>query len=463
MKKLLLIILSLVTAIFFAGCSFITTPDPSADKKPGVVNPDDGGDDEEEGLVFTVKLVYNNASYYPTQKVVAQWIGEEGVYSAEFNVFGVAKITGLDGDYRVNLASAPAGYTYDPNNHYADNDNPNITIELLKLNIPPAYVGNGSLRKENGDGKKINEAIEFSELGTYRATLDTRESYAYFQYKPVMGGSYVLESWVDIVNNEVNPILERYNSNAGGTNYHMETSNEGGSASTFTKNFRMEINLTNAESNGNIWKFAIHADVRDATLYPVIVDFTIRYVSDYEDPTEPLITINAEGPFATAEWWAKNPTNGRSCKFVFEDTNNIMTIDHPLGKIMLNEEDGFYYFYNVQKGFVKPVYVVLGRDSPMIQTLEEGDPLGMRGTGFTDDMVLLNLKFGGMDYCGFMAKYKTYLNSDGLHPVNEELKLFLQRFAIEQWIFKDGDGTAEEMGFQSDDENMWLLACAYYR
>ena len=444
MKKFLLIILSLIIAVLFAGCSFVTTPDDSANGKPDNNLPDNV---EDEGTVFKVTLIYENAPFYPMETMRAQWTGEDGVYDAEFNVFGVAQITGLDGDYRVTLSNVPTGYTYDPNNHYADNYNTDITIEILKLN--PWGPGSGT---------NTLSAIEVRQLGTYRASLTERNQWIYFKYRPLAAGVYSIQSWVDIVANEVNPILERYNANSGGWSEWIRRSDSGGSASSFTKNFRMDISISAAEipsdegQDGNIWLFAIHADVANEVLYPVIIDFTIKFEDDYFFKENNYELVEANGPFADGEWWANHPITGNTFRYVFEDTDKAMSTSHPLGEIMLNAADGFYHFYNKETGtFGDILYVKLTQPNLFIDA----------ENGFVS--VQVSSRFEGKDYSEFLITYTNFCReADGIHPVNAELQKFLQLYAIGQQLFDDGDGYAENLGYNSSEDNMWLFAVGYF-
>ena len=60
--------------------------------------------------------------------------------------------------------------------------------------------------------------------------------------------------------------------------------------------------------------------------------------------------------------------------------------------------------------------------------------------------------------------YATIVNSDGAAPVTQELMEFLQKYAINQAMFMDGDGWAErtENPYQSTEDDQWLFACGYY-
>jgi len=67
-------------------------------------------------------------------------------------------------------------------------------------------------------------------------------------------------------------------------------------------------------------------------------------------------------------------------------------------------------------------------------------------------------------------EYADYItNEEGVYPVTEDLKIFLQKFSVSQRYFSDGNGWAEttaedEIGYRlySSEEDQWLFACCYY-
>lgn len=50
----------------------------------------------------------------------------------------------------------------------------------------------------------------------------------------------------------------------------------------------------------------------------------------------------------------------------------------------------------------------------------------------------------------------------GVYPVNEELKRFLQGYAVNASLFSDGSGVAEGKGLRAAEEDQWLFACGYF-
>ena len=61
--------------------------------------------------------------------------------------------------------------------------------------------------------------------------------------------------------------------------------------------------------------------------------------------------------------------------------------------------------------------------------------------------------------------YADYCNADGVTPVTQELQEFLQKYAVSQRLFMDGNGYAEtsvDPTYEATEEDQWLFACGYY-
>lgn len=517
MKRILFVILAVFVAVCFAGCGeYVYAPNrPSGDttqgggshggsqggnenddpnggsqggnqgNRPGSGNPDD---EEEEVRVFTVTLVKNGVIYTNTDGIEAQWVSRYGVYTAEF-VDGVATIEGLDGEYHVTLSQLPQEkgkeYTYDCNGYIANNNKRNIKIELLEI-----------LTANPG----LNGWIEVRELGTYRVTISGSNKEVLYYYFPQSEGWYSITSWVDTSENKVNPKVNIYNGNAfSGFKALSQTKDEGGTKSTYTKNFRFEVKI-NWDEVGNNQIFGVMAD--SAKGYPVTVDFTVKYEGEYirQDFGEP---IYANGPFL------KTKPNTGSFSYAYKDdrigNDSFGNAKYKLdgSKVKLKESGegaGFYHLYDEVKyasngGYGPMLFAMIGHDTELIWTYTlDIRPSRMDG-GFTANTTLgggvLSLISGGYDYAFMISNskdedgnqhigYVNYLNADGTHPVNEELKQFLQAFAMGQLLFDDGEGWAENselntirtdtgavqkpgICLQSSESDQWLFACGYYK
>ena len=177
----------------------------------------------------------------------------------------------------------------------------------------------------------------------------------------------------------------------------------------------------------------------------------------------------------------------------------------------LNEEDGYYHLYNEESGkYDGPIlYAKIRKENRFVPGHQPiGSPLpseiafiggysyvckkcenkfsatecpkcgeaavylGVMGIEDPGNDMLHSLTGGTEDYYSFIASYAAYVNqetnSEGVYPVDEELKEFLQKVAIYGSYFMDGNGivekSAELLGYRlySSEEDQWLFACCYY-
>lgn len=470
MKKIVMILLAcLMLVVFAAGCKGTYTPpitmNPGGGSGSGTENPGGGSETpgENEGVIFTVRLIVGGKNYTPDRKIYAQWTGENDNYTAEFNSAGIATSDKPDGEYRVTISNLPDTYTYNPNGIYVDNDNPTAIIELFPIT---ATRGLGS--------DKYNDRIDLRTVGTYRAVFNSGSQNIWYAFTPTRGGWYSIESWVDCEANEINPILYYYGT-ATFAETLKETCNTGGASSTFTKNFRFEIQLTSASVNTS-WVFLLRIDSVSGVRYPVNVDFTIKYEGNYEEPEIVYEEQVAKGPF-------ERLAEPGSWRYTYEDTPGRILQESRV-KLWKKADGGddFYHLYDkvvyaANDGYGPTLFAKIKRDTEVFADIWAGND------GFTNGELVSHggLRFQGengvyKDYTNFIYAYANYCNGAGAHPVTAELKQFLQEFAVSGRLFNDGDGTAESSGYtsesgawitgpmlNSDEASMWLFACGYYR
>ena len=417
----------------------IQTDDPYGDGE----NPSGGGGTtkpkpDDDRRVFTVTLYSEGRRFSPNVTFYAQWTSADKteIVNAPFNALGVAETDKLDGEYRVTLSGLPDDYTYDPNGIFVDNDHRDVNIELLPI-----------IQTKNNGTNYGKDCIEVTKLGTYNHVFTSASERAWYRYHPTAQGKYVIESWVDVSENEINPVMIHYYGNSSGyvnEDYPAGTYDDGGTSSTYSKNFRFELELSSAMV-GNVWYFQLYADCKGE--YPVKIAFTIKLVGDYSGTDDVYETVLPSGPFLNtrpAGIWTYN----------YRDNNKRLDSS----RFKLNT-DGFYYLYDEvayasNGGWGPMLFAKLNQDNEILTT--EGN------MGFTHP--LIRLKFDGKDYTAFMSTYVAFCNSDGAHPVTQELKDFLQHYASSQSLFADGERDAEIfLGLTAAEEDMWLFACGYYK
>lgn len=462
MKRFLSLILSFVLIALFAGCDGVYTPPISGTSDQSQSG---GGGDGETQTEFTVTLTLDREQFIPyymsenvpdSERLTCHWTGTGGTYSAAFDDEGVATVYGLDGEYQVTLSNFPStmsNITYDSNSYFADNDHTHVEIEMLHI-IPLTGAGT------------MYNAIPIRYEGVYRTVIKSADSPVFYEYFPQNAGSFSIESIVDITANDVNPSVDIYYGTTAFKNFYR-TLEDGGTSSTYTRNFKMYVDADRSEIGG-CWNFEVHADCRSGK-YPVTVDFVIRFESDYEIVYPEYERMVPKGPFLKAQ--------GRgNVRYVYYDTNYVLRDGDKRFKLYRQEDggDGFYHLYDEEKylatdGYGPLIYAKITQDCEVLVT-EDG--LGFTASKIYTEYDQLSVVAADGRYKAYKYfiknaltseadSYAEYCNADGAHPVNEELRQFLQDYATSQRYFMDGYGWAESM-LQSDEYNQWQFACFYY-
>ena len=358
----------------------------------------------------------------------------------------------------------PQNHTYDPNGYIANNGKRNIEIELLEI-----------IKPTKGSGSKSN-MYEIVNMGTYRVNITSATNEVWFYYYPNRSGWYSITSWVDTTKNTVNPRVTTYNGNIfSGFFVKDKTIDKGGSAGTYTKNFRFEVKY-NWDEIGNTQIFTVGAESSDKK-YPVTVDFTLKYEGEYirNDYGDPV--------FADSTLFYKGSKPSGTFNYIYKDNNNILD-----GKrVKLNPADNYYHIYDEKayasaNGFGPLLFAKLAKDTEIVETREvmSGKLIDM---GFNWNHLnggMISCVVDGNDYAYMISGgkddsevyhsgYADYCNSDGVHPVTEEIKNFLLGYASREWYFDDGEGWAEnielngKVALRSSEDDQWLFACGYYK
>ncbi len=477
LRRLSAIVAAALALLFCAGCGFFSPPTtpPELPDLPPEDNPDDPTtpDPSEQESAFTVRLVVDeDQPFFPSTPVYAQWKGVDGdSYTAQFNEIGVATCTdGLDGEYQVTISPVPSGYTYNCNGYTADNFHRAITVELLTI-LNPAKPDYG--RSDKGD---IIHFDVFSKLGTYRATFEEGTTDHWYQYSPDYAGELVVQSWVDISANEVNPKVIVYHGNGSGYINASSPDYEadgGGASSTYTKNFKLTFRLSQEEIQ-NVFYFRIFAETKGS--YPVTVDFTVERVGNYVLPGGNPEEMVAEGPFdlSNNRRTGVQSTPEGTWRYAYADTGRVLTTKDENGKPLygLWEEkdggDGYWHKLNADGSYGAVLRALIGAPSEVLDS------------GFMYQLV--PLRFNNKDYTNFIGRnmtsddpwdfdgipvsgdkyYSVHCDLNGAHPLTEELRIFLQEYAQGQSLFNDGNGSAEGIGLNAAEEDMWLFVVGYY-
>jgi hypothetical protein len=470
-KKLIVSLISLLLVFSLTACGTYKPPvDPDNPDDPGVtpgpVGPSGPG---ETRNTFTVTLMYNGMTFIPeSTDVKAQWTDGYNYYQQDFDSYGTASVTGLDGEYRVTLTEVPDGYGYDANAYTTSNDNKDIVIEIFKLS------------KVTGKGTQ-NNPYQMTSIGVYETSITGSNGYVYYKFAPKTEGEYSIESWMDVTANEYNPRVDVYNANAGGWMQLREEVDGGGASSGYTQNFLFKVQVSE-DMIGNIFIFAIKVESKNDD-YPVRVCFALKRDGHFEldhivsDMILPKEIDTALNYLNSAD--AKENEKGKVMYPVrYENGKRILDGD----SWGYNEDTGFYQKYNPASGKydgeilyaqITSNTVFLDRGLNTMQdagnkclTIANGTEnyhFFIEGSEMTNEDPRFNI------YKGLLG-YTDIVNKDGNVPVTQEVKDFLQKFAISQLYFRDGDGWCEVGGYtgsrewmtDSFENDQWLWACVYY-
>lgn len=449
---------------------------------PGGNNNNQTPPPSEEKVEFKVSLIYNKQTYKPkaNEQIQVVWSDDYTQYTETIAGDGFAKKE-LDGDFNVYLVSAPEGYSYNPNIYTANNDNPEVVIELYKLS-----------RISKGQGTALYKEYQMSTTGVYRTEIKKPLQKVYYEFQPNKAGYYVLETMVNVYEDSVNPKVDIYQ---GSFAFKPTTPTQAGLdtggvslKNGFTKNVKWVVKLAE-EQLGNVYTFVIYADSKSG-VYPINVDFSISYEGEHflDDIVSKLMVAEeirnykycsscanvmlelnapnactacgnprlstASSPIYTTVNYKFINSDGGTGSYYAGKTNGSGLLIGSAYKY--NEATGFWHVYNNQTGEFGPV--LCAKITQPCAYYEESLNL-IESHGNKN----LTVSKGTENYKIFIEQsYAAVCNSDGVCFVTNELKEFLQKFSISQRLFFDGNGFVESTGVYAAEDDQWLFACGYY-
>lgn len=503
LKILSAVLAVLLLAVCFAGCGEYTPPENTGGSTPGgppVVNPNPGGEENEDKDAFTVTLMlrtdkdetpFTISDFARITDLQAQWTedtdGVPEVYRANFDKNGVAKVSGLDGDFKVTLVltdNFKKQYCYDPNparperrdELLATNYKREVTVPLYKIQS----LGESGNMNIGGSNTAYNK---LTQTGAYSYTFKSRTDKHLFFYVPKLQGEYSFMTMMDVTADEINPKLDLHYGQPG---FYVNptpalTQDGGGAEGTYTKNVWLKYQVADGYV-GNGLIFNLYSESEKPEAYPLTVyfiferdgEYTIPKIESVEMPVTEDFTKTPSDPSGTLEFVSESDLFGNAGR----NSRHILNQKYVKYNNPSDGGDGYYYYVDPATGdFFKDengkvlaqyrLYAVINKTIPILRGMgRDGadaflsyvELVSMYRTVVGDDGTYKN-------YYNFIMGskgYSKYCNKDGAYPVNAELKQFLQDFAVSQRYFNDGNGHAEGMGVNSDEDSQWLFACAVY-
>lgn len=284
MKKRIIscILFLLVISMLLSSCSeFTPAVDPNGNNERPTQNeqPSESTPPAEDDGSYTVTLSYNGEQYIPTSdtEIYVQWNDGFSFHKALMED-GVAKVGNLDGDFQVTLSAVPEGFAYDPNAYIATTDNRHIEIKLHKV------------IETFGAGEELYKSISIDQMGVYKVDIDVDRrgnvKEIFYEFAPKEPGLYSVESWVDTTENQINPTANFYGENSAFKQL-VEVCDGGGMESTYTKNFKLEVDISDSEFSKDgggqvIFSFGITATSKKGE-YPISVYFAVKLDGEMPD------------------------------------------------------------------------------------------------------------------------------------------------------------------------------------
>lgn len=480
--------------------------------------------DDDPSNDFTVTLKADGQPYSPRMEMYVRWNDGFSIHTAPVDKNGVARIDGLDGDYRVTLSAVPNEYTYDPNGNIATNDERNIILNLYTLN------------RLTGGGTGMYDCYNFTKTGVYCATITSPNDAIFFQYAPDRSGTYTIESWADTTADNINPYIDVYIGSSAWKQY-VYTTDDGGAMGSYTINFIHTVQIAdeNISSGGQaVYTFAVKAESKN-NKYPITITFAVKRDGNFElggvDSISGNEMVVSQHDFSNydvaAHTYDKSLYKMKYPEYKFEGMSNVYVFDEAGFKIWKIEDGGddFYHVYNKEAypetdGYGPILYAHITSACRFIDASFSrieynannetiNNALRVRGKNYKqliegyDYISTYGNINGGSYYCvsdctchdasvstanwactpacqnctpncrrcpeELIGKkgYKEFANSDGMVAVTAELKDFLLGYSSKQTFFYDGRGSLETSMtggkyFQAVGESGWLFACAYY-
>lgn len=510
------LLLCVVLAFACVGCDFgsytevggkpnVNDPEqnePGGDDNPGT-DPSGGDDDPKVDLDYKVTLLVENAVYYfGDTDMKVEWVNTKNSkqrYTAAVDQDGGANAGELaDGDYKVHILNLPATFTYNPNS--SDNvTSPAKRHIFINLQYPA--------KPSSGDGTGwVSLAYKIVSIGIYRAVIEQPNQEVHYAFTPTPemgenGGYYAIRSVCDVYLDEVDPVFRQYNGNSGGwMGGVLVTKSSGGPEGSYTKNFMFGIPMTQ-QYIGNTIFFTISATQKYGD-YPITVDFQLARegdaTEDVEYKTIPAAQATREALDSTLPYHYANEASPYYRTFDFT-------------KFKYNSRSRYYHRYDAElykndplgygEGFGPILYCDIEKAPPSFPqyALIRADAVPIGSMGSNRNLLELTAEFMGVTYneskydedygrtqttifeqyvedsvkwsftTFITTQYAAIENSDGRVYVTKELKIFLQLYAENLWLWSDkcyvgmqNYTTPEDLGYSATQDSLWLYACGWY-
>ena len=524
MKKLICVLLCLATLLSLTACGEYVEGSTATRDTLVNINPDDVDPDAQDTSTVTLMLngmpIAENPGFYMLyleMEIYCQWFDGHTMVVSKFDEQGVAVATGLDGDYSVTLSDVPGDYTYNINGHMTTNDNRRIELDLYRI-----LYGDGPgtdwaypYVKEFSDQGVYEITIDSPDQvvmcrfapgvsGIY--TIESWVSVAEDNINPQYDYWYGSVAWAQygytvddggaegtytknfkdvrtVDEDEIgNVFIFGIHATAKDGQYPITVQvavlKTGEMSDRYSKTYMVPqevlryakvgagefVNYWQLQSNGTyllddtkckLWSVEDGGDgyyhIYDEELYAAHGGWgPTLYAQIVASGIDP-VTMECIGTGATIMGYSLD-----RIEWMGNGNNMLTVVENGMYFSYKQFIEGFGSLSSIHNGWEGSNYCV--NNCPCHK--DDPAPITWACQSFCETCHSLCTQVLPELYGA--PGYADAVNADGLYPVTEELKHFLQIFAECQNLFCDGTGDAEAKGLASDQDSMWLWAVGYY-
>lgn len=455
-KLRVLLILCLVLCLCVCGVVFVacnnTPSDPDTDK-------DDDTDTTKETVTYTITVedefgnpvvngynsLTNKEAKVQVQMCIIEENGELGacLIPSEVNENGVGTIEVSDTSvqYEIHVLNLPLGYSYEEGTYKTE---ANVTEYFVTLNLATGEESEANMIVPDELGFSITVPVTVNLMegvSVYKTTLTEERPVVYYNFVATESGKYRVSSVAD-----VDVKVVQYSGVSANSFYGTYSLGENDNVSDTDKNFSFEFVVTNEYVTGqSTCILAVSLADGVQAEYPVSFITKMERIGDApRDPIETKETVEATSDVAAEE------VRGSIVAIPVEGVETeVVAVLGDDGYYHLGSKDGdvIYVAFGVANRLILDGNFLAANLYGDLENINVPVPAGQPGSEFND--------YTKYNYVPFVTTYIDLCNSDGMYPVNEEIKLFLERFTTyKSLVPSDKEVIAE---------NSWLYPCYTYK
>ena len=528
----ILLILVLMFSYVSCG-KYNAPDESGVNKPEGNKDNNSSGNSEGQGEAFTATIMLDGKAYTPpvasddSKALKVRWSDGKSFHTVTVGPDGTAECYGLDGDYAVTLVNLSDDYTYNPNIYRADNDSRNVVIELLTLT---KTRGNGSglfnCIKLSKPGVYRAEIAKEGQVVYFEFTPTKAGAYSIESLVDISAEMYDPVADVYLGSSQYKNFGYRLDGGGASQGYttnfkHVVEVDKDFIGNSYT--FAISLNGKDATYPSNVdfiitYEGTYNYDwIVSNLVYPSFIPNNATYYSWYSNYTS-YLTLDRIKYGDSSYNMVSTKVDGKNVFIYKSKAEDGTIVEH----FKLNPDDGYYHVYDeveyaeydgwgpiLYANISIPTYFIdsafntveyagnknltlsqgtenyklfIEGYNELIKTHGDVGPYfclstcecykgGNGGACATEDNCKICAKNGCRSLPRKYIGQRGYADIaiEGRCPVTEELKEFLQKYAVTQKLFSDGNGWIDGDNpdspfprYHAYEDAQWLFACGYY-